>query len=127
MLQKAPVSLQPSQYWMLSLLFYFVESLANFSWELHATKRGKQPVISLQAIWLSSSEKYQWKRVSLKPNSSANFMINLSIQNFIPFLVPHLFPSSLRSIKKGGGGGAVETEQGPAGPPGYKTFLYPYT
>ena len=27
-------------------------------------------------------------------------MINLSIQNFIPFLVQHLFPSRLRSVKE---------------------------
>ena len=30
-------------------------------------------------------------------------MINLSIHNFIPFLVPPLFPSRLRNIKEKGG------------------------
>ena len=36
-------------------------------------------------------------------------MINFSIQNFIPFLVPPLFPLGLRSIKKEG----IETKQVP--------------
>ena len=34
----------------------------------------------------------EWNWVPLKLSSSAEFMINLSIQNFIPFLVLHLFP-----------------------------------
>ena len=38
----------------------------------------------------------------LKPGSSAKFMINLSIQNVIHFLVQYLFPSRLRSIKEEG-------------------------
>ena len=35
-----------------------------------------------------------------KLSSSAEFMLNLSMQNFIPFLVPHVFPSGLRIIKE---------------------------
>ena len=41
-------------------------------------------------------------------------MINLSIQNFIPFLIPPLFPSGLRSVKEKKG---FETEQDPVGHP----------
>ena len=35
-----------------------------------------------------------------KLGSSGEFMINISIQNIIPFLVQNLFPSRLRSIKE---------------------------
>ena len=38
----------------------------------------------------------------LKLSSFAKLMMNLSIQNVIPFLVQHLFPSRLRSIKERG-------------------------
>ena len=43
-------------------------------------------------------------------------MINLSIQNFIPFLILPLYPSRLRSVKeKGWGEARVETDQDPEG------------
>ena len=41
-------------------------------------------------------------QIPLKPSSPAEFMINLSIQNFIPLLVLPLFPSGLKSIKEKG-------------------------
>ena len=39
----------------------------------------------------------------LPPLLETNFMINLSIQNSIPFLVPHLVPWGLRTDKEKGG------------------------
>ena len=42
---------------------------------------------------------FYWNWVPLKPSFSAKFTINLSIQNFIPFLAPYLFPSGLRGIQ----------------------------
>ena len=49
-----------------------------------------------------SSQPRDRNQVPLKLSSFAKLMINLSIQNVIPFLVQHLFPSRLRSSKKGG-------------------------
>ena len=59
-----------------------------------------------------------WNRVPLKPSSLARLMINFSIQNFIPSLVPLRIPSGLRSIKEKGGLTLNRTLQGP---PGYKS------
>ena len=53
----------------------------------------------------------------LKPSSPAEFMINLSIQNFIPFLLLPPFPSGLRSIKEKRG---LESNRTLWGLPGYK-------
>ena len=57
--------------------------------------------------------------LNLKLSSSAKFMINLSTQNIIPFLVLNLFPSRLRS-----NGGRGETMYKPLCPCPlkYKTF-----
>ena len=44
----------------------------------------------------------QLKLSPLKLSFSAKFMINFSIQNFIPFLVLSLFLLGLRSIKENG-------------------------
>lgn len=38
--------------------------------------------------------------VSLKPSSIAKFMINLSIHNFISFLIVHLFPLMIGEHQK---------------------------
>lgn len=55
-------------------------------------KPGSDPAIWDLAYW--------WNWVPLKPSFSAKFMINLPAQNFTSsFLVPHLFPSGMRSIK----------------------------
>ena len=59
-----------------------------------------------------------WNWVFLKPSSSAEFMINLFIQNFIPFLVMSLFPSRLRRVK---GKGGLKLSRALWGPPGYKS------
>ena len=48
-------------------------------------------------------------------------MINLSTQNFIPFLAPPLYPWRLRSIKEKRG---VETDQDPEGPSQVQKPLY---
>ena len=60
--------------------------------------------IHLPLSFLLTFSSSYWIRnwISLKL-SSAEFMINLSIQNFIPFLVPPLFPSELRNIEEKGG------------------------
>ena len=49
-------------------------------------------------------------------------MINFSIQNFIPFLFPHLFPSRLRGIK---GMGALKPSRALKGPHTYKSLSEP--
>ena len=56
-----------------------------------------------------------WTCVPPEQSFSAEFMINLSIQNFIPFLVPHLFPLKLTSIIEKGG---LELSRTLWGPPG---------
>ena len=56
-------------------------------------------------------------------SSSVKFMINLSIQNVIPFLVPYLFFSGLRSIKEKGGPKQSRTLWGL---PGINLFRFPH-
>ena len=48
-------------------------------------------------------------------------MINLSIQNIIPFFVQHLSSSSLRNLKKKG---EIVTGQDPSGRPQDRTFSH---
>ena len=50
-------------------------------------------------------------------------MINFSIQNFIPFLVPPLFLLGLRNIGKKGG--EMETKQDLVGPSQRNPFMFP--
>ena len=54
-----------------------------------------------------------------KTESPDEFMINLSIQNYIPFPVPSLFSSGLRRIREKVRG--TETKQDPLGPSQYKS------
>ena len=73
--------------------------------------------IKCTVYWLRNQvqKSTYWNRVPLKPSSPAEFMINLSIQNFIPFLVLFLFPSGLRIIKaKLWGWGGVWNQAGPS-------------
>ena len=57
----------------------------------------------------------EFKLSPLKLSSSAEFMINLSIQNFIPFLLSHLF---LLRIEEQQRKGRFVTKQEPVGPSG---------
>lgn len=56
--------------------------------------------ISNSTALLNISKKWNW--IPRKFSSFAEFRIYLSIQNVIPFLVPYLFFSGLRSIKEKG-------------------------
>ena len=49
-----------------------------------------------------SSQPRDRTQLPVKLSSSAKLMVNFSIQNAIPFLVQHVFPSRLRSIKERG-------------------------
>ena len=66
----------------------------------------KADTYSLQGYWEMMHKKYLIiiKPSPPKPSSFSEFMINLPIQNRIPFLVPSLLPSKLRSIKSSSGG-----------------------
>ena len=63
-----------------------------------------------------------WIWVYQKLISSAEFMINLFIQNFIPFLVLSSFPTKLRLIK---GKGGLKPIRAMWGLPGYKSPFIP--
>ena len=80
--------------------------LKNLKWHLWFTSDcyrtvlfSAHPLSLLDNISLSPR---RWKWVPLKLSSPAEFMINLSIQNFILLLVVSLFPSGLGSIKHKG-------------------------
>ena len=68
----------------------------------HTLLMGIQTSASLLEKNLGLHNKKYIRTYLLKPSSSAGFMINLSIQNFIPLHVLSLFPSRLRSIKQKG-------------------------
>ena len=61
----------------------------------------------------------EWNWVPLKLSSLTVFVINLSTQNFIPFLEPPLLPSELKSIKEKRG---LKPSRTTWGFPGYKNL-----
>lgn len=56
-------------------------------------------ISSLRRSFLHATAQYFWNQVPLKHNSYAELMVKPSIEDFILFLVPQLFPSGLKSIK----------------------------
>ena len=77
--------------------------------------------ISNSIALLNISKKWNW--IPRKFSSFAEFRIYLSIQNVIPFLVPYLFFSGLRSIKEKGGPKQSRTLWGL---PGINLFRFPH-
>ena len=59
------------------------------------------------------------KQTPLKTEFLCQLHINFFIQNFIPFLVPHLFPTRVKSIKEKG---ALKPTGILRGPSGYESF-----
>ena len=70
------------------------------------------PAIFIPEVWIRRT--WRWKQVPLKPSSSVEFMINLSIQNFTAFLFLNLFPSRLRNINESWGGGWLKPYTSPS-------------
>lgn len=70
---------------------------------------------------LPNSARNQWNWLLPKPSSPEEFMINLSIQNFIPFFCPTCFCQDWGVVKKGGGDwnrvGLCGAFLGPKAPP----------
>ena len=79
-------------------------------------------ISSLRRSFLHATAQYFWNQVPLKHNSYAEFLVKPSIEDFILFLVPQLFPSGLKSIKERGG----LKPTGPCGAfPGTKVVMCP--
>ena len=89
------------------------------------SERPEEKKHQIRSVRAEAMGSLSWHESASPQNSfSVKFMINLSIQNFIPFLVPHLFPLKLTSIIEKGG---LELSRILWGPPGYKApWCLPY-